>query len=46
MRFGRGVAGPDLANEKAFMRAAISGFMVGGFPLANVAAAGLRAASS
>lgn len=46
LRFGNGVAGPDLASEKAFMRAAMSGFMVGGLPLANVAAAGLRAASS
>lgn len=46
LRSGCGVAGPCLLSVKAFIRAAISGFMVGGFPLANVAPAGLRAASS
>lgn len=46
LRFGRGEAGPDLASENAFRRAAMSGFMAGGFPLAKVAPVGLRAASN
>lgn len=45
-RLGWGVAGPCRANEKAFILAAISGFMGVGPPLcANVDPAGRRAAS-